>query len=253
MKTRNIILNAAMLLLSISITSCREGYTVPFYIGCLEDAEPYSYRNSEGEMTGYEVDMIQAAADYYGIRVSFVPTTYNDILNQLQKKHHKIDGAVAMIPWTVEQMENFTFVNPSLITTSYCLAVKSGSTSVTTMEDLKGKKIAVMDESLPEGYLLSHADEWGCTVIPYSTFEEETAAVINGTADVMMDDRLMIEYHIKRKNAGLSVVEQGVENIAYGFVTGKNQDKTLRRDIQSGLGGIFDDGTARKIYDKYFD
>jgi len=244
-------LTVALCALLLSLSSCREGYSVPFYIGCLEDAEPYSYRDSNGEITGLEVDMIQAAADYYGIKVSFVPTSYEDIYNQLQKRHHKIDGAVAMIPWTNDRMESFTFVVPSYITTSFCLAVPDGDHLIGSFSDLSGKKLAVKSGSLAEGYALDHCEEWGCTVEEFDSFREEIGSVTEGKADALLEDRFLVEYYIGHYNTPLLILKEGVPNIVYGFVTGKNQDKTLRRDIQEGLYGIIDNGTAEKIISRY--
>lgn len=241
---------AAFFFMLLSFSSCREGYTVPFYIGCLEDAEPYSFRDANGEITGLEVDMIQAAADYYGIRVSFIPTSYEDIYNQLQKKHHKIDGAVAMIPWTIQRMEEYTLVTPSYITTSYCMAV-SDDADLSSFGDLEGKTLAVKSGSLAYAYALDHESDWGCTIEVYDTFQDEIYSVTSGRTDALFEDRLLIDYYIKKHQTPLHILYEGISNIAYAFVTGKDQDKTLRRDIQEGLEGIIEDGTAQAIIDHY--
>jgi len=244
-------LTAFFSILLLSVTSCREGYNIPFYIGCLEDAEPYSYRNANGEITGLEVDMIQAAADYYGIWVSFVPTTYDDIHKQLRKRNHKIDGAAAMIPWTMDRMEDFSFITPSYMTTSFCFAVSDEEYATLFDGDMEGRTLAVKSGSLAEGYALDHLSEWGCTLDVFDTFKDEIESVLSGESDLLLEDRFLVEYHINHNGAQLFVVDKGIPNIVYGFVTGKDQDKTLRRDIQAGLEGIFENGTAQEIILRY--
>jgi polar amino acid transport system substrate-binding protein len=53
-------------------------------------AEPFVMRDANGELTGYSIDLARRFADDLGVKVSFVPTTWSQIVPDLLGNHFDI-------------------------------------------------------------------------------------------------------------------------------------------------------------------
>ncbi|MEI4872684.1 transporter substrate-binding domain-containing protein, partial [Klebsiella pneumoniae] len=47
---------------------------------------PFSYQGGDGQLTGYDIDVINAVGDELGVRVDFVQTPFDSIFAGLQSQ-----------------------------------------------------------------------------------------------------------------------------------------------------------------------
>jgi len=234
-----------------AVSSCREGYTVPFYVGCPSDAEPFSYYDEKGNLTGIEIDLMNAIAEKEGLWFKFISTSQEDVLNELRKKRHKMDCGLGMIEWTIQREDDYSFVNPAYYTSSIALAALKSSDDIKSYQDMNGKVMAVKSRTLIYEYAASIAEEYGFTIKTFEKYSEVINAVETGQADALMEHYPMVKYRIDKNTANLKIVENGPKNLAFAIITQKGEDKTLRSFIFSAFVKMLDDDTVEKIIKKY--
>lgn len=242
-----------ILFFSVAVTalnSCREGYTVPFYVGCSPDSEPFCYIDENGQLKGIEIDFINAVGEDQGIWFDFIQTNQEDLLSELKAKHHKMDCGISMIEWTNERENDYSYVNPAYYTSSIALATVKGS-KISSLDDMSGKIMAVKAASLAEKYASELAAEYGFTVKSFSTYNEVLKAVENGQADACEEHYDIIQYRIDKKGANLQIIDPGVKNISFAIITQKDEDKTLRNYLYEGLANLYLDKKFQVIIDRY--
>jgi len=231
-------------------SSCREGYTVPFYVGCSPNLEPFCYIDGNGQLTGIEIDIINAIGEDQGVKFDFIQSDQPGIFDELLTRWRKMDCGIAMIEWTTDREDYYTFVNPGYFTSSLALATAKGS-GITSLADMSGKIMAVRNWSLAEGYVEELADLYGFTVKTYETCDEVIKAVENGQADACEEHLELIRYRIDKRGAALQIADPGVKNISFAVITEKDEDKTLRGYLFNGLANLIVDKKLDKIIGRY--
>jgi len=232
------------------LSSCKEGFSVPYYVGCPTDAEPFCYYDQNGELTGIEVDLIKAIGEDQGIWLDFIPSTQEESFTELNKRRHKMDCAVGLIEWTTDREDRFTFVSPAYFTSSFSLATAKNS-AISSYQDMNGRTLAVKRGSLAEQYASSISEDYGFTIKTYETYEEIFKAVENGQVDALQEHYALIKYRIDKKQANLKIVDEGVKNLSIAIITEKDEDKTLRKYLFNGLASLYEDDLINRIINKY--
>lgn len=109
---------------------------------------PYSYLDENGEPTGYNIELIQAVADVMGYRVDFQLMTWPEVLSGL--KNGELDLAAGMF-YTQERADTYAFSTKHSVT--YGDIFSRIGDSVSSLEELRGKSVAVLEADIMEEYL----------------------------------------------------------------------------------------------------
>ncbi len=109
---------------------------------------PYSYLDENGEPTGYNIELIQAVADVMGYQVDFQLMTWPEVLSGL--KNGDLDLAAGMF-YTEERAETYAFSTKHSVT--YGDIFSRIGDSVSSLEELRGKSVAVLEADIMEEYL----------------------------------------------------------------------------------------------------
>lgn len=242
----------AIAIFTISFTSsCDNDKTRNLLIVCSEDAEPFAYRDADGELTGFEVELIRAIAADQDFRVKLVPMEFEEIMRQFDKFIPKFDGAISLITWTTERWEGMEFTHP-YFRSGIAAAVKKGVTGVNSMDDLKGKKVVCKSGTTIHEYADFLKDSIGFTVTPYKKVDDAFAAVTSGQADVILEEYPLIHYRIYTKGADLDLAFKGDTQFTFNLAVNKSENFSLIRMFNDGLLNLEEDGTYDSILNKYF-
>jgi ABC-type amino acid transport substrate-binding protein len=149
------------------------------------DYPPLSIVNSDGQAGGFTVDLLRAALKETGREVTFKVGPWAEIKQELA------DGKLEVLPLvgrTPEREALFDFTIPYL-TLHGALFVRQDTTDIQTLDDLKGKRVAVMKGDNAEEYvrrvrLSEH-------IITTGSFEEAFQMLSAGRADAVIAQKLM--------------------------------------------------------------
>ena len=215
------------------------------------DYPPYSYRNDEGEIGGFDVEMAQAVCDYYGWEYEAVPFNWDAKDAELNAKScdciwsgFTMNGREDDYLWSIPYSDN-----------TQMIMVKKDS-GISSLADLAGKNVGVQTST--SAYDLLNDEEGQAELAKtfaslevYDTytiaFNDLKAGAIQAIAiDVTSGTYLMsgeTDYEFLSEALGS-------EQYAIGF---RKDDQELCDKINAALQALSEDGTIDKIGQKYPD
>lgn len=114
-------------------------------VGVKQDYAPFGFRNSEGNLVGYDVDIARAFAERIGVPAELVPVTS---ANRLQKlRRGEIDVVVATMGDTRSRRELVHMVEPHYYGDGANVLLASGS-GISGWADLRGKTLCTLQGAL---------------------------------------------------------------------------------------------------------
>lgn len=242
---------AIALTFAMIFSSCNNDKTKNLLIACSDSAEPFAYKDAAGDLTGFEIELLQAIAADQGFTIKFVPMEFEEIMKQFDRKVPKLDAAISLITMTTERWEGMEFTHP-YFKSSMAAAVKKGVTGINSIEDFKGKKVVCKSGTTLHEYAEFIKDSIGFTVTPYQKVEDAFAAVTSGSADVILEEYPLIHYRIFTKGADLDLAFKGAPQFTFNVAVNKGENYSFIAMFNDGLLRLEKDGTYKSIMNKYF-
>lgn len=222
-----------------------EGKT--FVIGTDTTFAPFEFRDSNGEMTGIDMDLMRAIADSQGFEVEIRSLGFNAALQALSSG--QVDGVIAGMSITDERKAIYDFSEP-YFESGVQMAVDENDDTVKGYEDLAGKTVTAKTGSEGETYAKSIADQYGFQVNSLDQSATMYELVKSGNAVAVFDDYPVLAYGIAQNN-GLKTVTEKVPGGSYGFAVNKGDNPELLAAFNDGLAELKANGEYQKILDEY--
>lgn len=169
---------------------------------------PFEYIADSETPVGSDIDLAQAIADKWGVKLEIVNAAFDTLPQYLD--NGSVDVVIAAMTITDERKEQMDFSDPYTISAQYII-VKDSDDSIQTIEDLAGKKTAVHLGTTGD-LLVSGEIEKGCLkdtgaeVVQYKNLAEGCLALQQGTVDAVMLDILPAQNYCA-VNEGLKCFE----------------------------------------------
>ncbi|WP_149956157.1 amino acid ABC transporter substrate-binding protein/permease [Zafaria cholistanensis] len=218
-----------------------------FVIGTDTTFAPFEFRDSSGELTGIDMDLIRAIAESQGFEVEIRSLGFNAALQALSS--NQVDGVIAGMSITDERRQIYDFSEP-YFESGVQMAVDQDDTTITGYQDLAGKTVVAKTGSEGEAYAKSIADQYGFTVNSLDQSATMYEAVKSGNAVAVFDDYPVLAYGVAQNN-GLKTVTEKVPGGSYGFAVNKGQNPELLAAFNTGLAQLKASGEYQRILDKY--
>lgn len=206
---------------------------------------PFVFKGTGNEIVGFDIDVIKAVAKVAGMTIEFQTMPFDGMIPALQA--NTVDAAVAAMTITPERAQTVSFSRP-YFKAGLAIAVRQDNATITNLDSLKGKKIAVQigTTGAKKARSISGAEVREFDSAPL-TFQE----LANGNVDAAIHDAPAIQEAIKTGNIkSIKVVGELVTEEYYGFALPKNSPNL--NAINTALTKIISDGTYAQIYKKWF-
>lgn len=209
---------------------------------------PFEFKEG-GEYKGIDIDLINAIAESQGFEIELKPMDFGGIIPALQAG--QLDVAIAGMSITDKRKKVVDFSDP-YFDAGLSLVVSESNSEIKTVDDLKGKTVAVKKGTTGADYAVKNKDKLGIAKITQfddspSMFQE----VANGNADVLIEDYPVIAYAIKQKDLGLKIVGDRLNGDQYGIAVLKGENQDLLEKINKGLAELKENGKYQEILDTY--
>lgn len=196
------------------------------------------------KLTGFEVELAEAAAQKMGLKVEWKALPFDGLLTGLQQD--RWDLVIASHGITPERAKAVTFTEPH-----YCSGgvIVSKGGKVKTVADLKGKTVVAQTGT---SYLENVAKIDGVKQVKnYPKDDDARNAVLTRRADAQVTDRfLALEYNKKNADKGLQLGDMVFEErIASAVQLGNTE---LANEWNKTLAGMLEDGSYQALSEKYF-
>lgn len=221
------------------------GYII---VGLDDTFAPMGFRDNDGNLVGFDVDLAKAVGELLGVEVRFQPIDWDSKVLELNA------GTIDMI-WngltiTDSRLEEMSF-SSAYLANNQIIITKKDST-IDTIDDLIGKKVGVQISSASEDAVTASSifTELG-EFVKYDTFNAALLELSNGTIDAVVIDEIMGRYVISQTNDLYQVATEnfGVETYGVGF---RLESTNIRDQINEALQTLVDNGSAAVISNEWF-
>ncbi len=238
---------AAMLCL-FCVVSCNKASTPgdsmpPLRLAMSGAYRPLSMTDANGDLVGFDADIASEVARRLGRKPELVQTEWAGIQAGLQtSKYDLICGSMAITPARLEAMY---FSLPYYISGAQ-VYVRKG------VDKLDGMRIGVTESTTYEEYIENHPDEFpDCDVLRYDSEAQIVNAMNTDKIDGFVSDRIVGGFYIKEGGAGDIVPFGDLLYHEYLGIAARKDSAKLVHDVNDALRAMVDDGTYKKIYEKW--
>ncbi|HRL03035.1 MAG TPA: amino acid ABC transporter substrate-binding protein [Vitreoscilla sp.] len=206
---------------------------------------PFTFRNEKGELTGYDVDVMNEVGKRLGVKVEYKETQWDAIFAGLNS--NRFDLIANQVGVNDERKAKYEFSQPYTYSRPV-VVTRADDASITKFEDIKGKKTA---QSLTSNYG-KMAEKYGADITGVEGLAQAIELLKQKRIDLTLNDELAILDFLKTKgDAGLKIALRGDDVETMAFVFNKGNDKAIA-EINKQLDAMHQDGTFAKISTKYF-
>ena len=201
--------------------------------------------NEDGNPTGIDVDLATEAFKRLGYRVEVVYIDWEK--NKELLESGTIDCIMAC--FSMEgRLDDYKWAGP-YIASRQVIAVNEDS-DIYTLDDLKGKNVAVQSTTKPEGILLEGNYDVG-NLISLNHRELIFTFLQKGYVDAIGAHEESIIQYMKDYNANFRILEEPLMKVGVGVAFSKNDKRNLCEKLDQTLNKMRKDGTSKKIIGKY--
>jgi len=192
--------------------------------------KPFAYYE-DGELKGFEVDLVREIGKRMNVRVEFVTTTWNDLIPSVL--NGKCNCACCVM--TEERRVFVNFTDPYLETWQVLLS-KEG------LKEIDGKRVGVLRGSDGQSLALTLGNSGvKFDLRVFDSLDSALSSLDRGEIDVLIIDNYLAPKGYK------TVGKYNVQ--VYAFAV---KDEKIAEAINTTLKSIKEDGTYDRIYEKWF-
>ncbi|MGO3602450.1 MAG: amino acid ABC transporter substrate-binding protein [Enterococcus malodoratus] len=266
MKLKKIVLGMVAVLTLVTLTACGKKEASgddswktiekdkKVTIGLDDTFVPMGFKDEDGKIVGFDVDLAKAVFKEYDIKAEFQPIDWSMKENELE------NGTIDLI-WngytvTKSREKKVLFTDP-YAQNEQVLVTKKDS-NITKAEDMKGKILGAQEGS--SGYeafnnqaktLKDIVKDNDATL--YASFNEAMIDLENGRINGLLIDKVYADYYLKQANKlnDYNIFSVGFKNENFA-VGARKGDKELVKKINSAFKELLENGKYGEISKKWF-
>lgn len=217
---------------------------------------PLEYKNQDGSLTGFGVDIADALCAEIKAKCVWVESSWDGMIPGLLAR--KFDAIASSMTVTPKRQTQIAFTD-KVSNAPARLVIKRGSDLQPTVESLKGKRVGVEQGSTQEAFAKAVWGSKGVDVLSYQNQDQVYADLVVGRLDASLQGAIQASHGFLDTPRGKDYQFAGgnlehPEFFGVGDGIGlRKDDVELREDLNKALATILANGTYKHINDKYFD
>lgn len=224
-----------------------------YVIGLDDTFAPMGFRDDQGELVGFDIDLSQAVADVLGYTFEYQPIDWS------VKEQELNAGNIDMI-WNgygvTPDREELVLMSDVYIEDTQIIVTKSDTEPIQNLDELIGKKVTtqssstalqIMDAEWPQE-VLDGIEE----LVLYPNYNNSFQDLDAGRVDAVVVGGVYGNYVVNLRGEekyNVFLDESAVEPMAVGM---RKSDTEFAEDINDALSEIKENGTYDEIYRKWF-
>ena len=216
---------------------------------------PFNFKDENDELTGYDIDVVKEIDKRLDdMEFDFIAAQWDSLF--LGMESQKYDMIADQISKDAEREEKYSFSENSYFSSVTSLIVREDNDTITTMEDLEGKKVGVsVGTSFAKIFEKYNAEHDNAITIQY--YEGNIVSVLQdieaGRLDATINDKVIATENIKDLGLKLKTVGEPIAVVPSYFVFRKGSEpEELRKKVDEALTEMKSDGTLSEISTKWF-
>ncbi|HHU51377.1 MAG TPA: amino acid ABC transporter substrate-binding protein [Firmicutes bacterium] len=220
-----------------------------FVLGLDDSFPPMGYRDENGEITGFDIDLAKEVCARLQINLKVQPISWDAKEQELNTKN--IDCIWNGLTITEERKKTILFSEPYM-DNRQILVVRADS-KLNSLSDLAGKRLGLQAGSSAMD-ALNGAPEFKDHLAEVVEFDDNMTALMDlemGGLDAVLMDEIVARFYIQQKNKSYLVLDEALASEEYGIGFRKS-DSELRDKVQAALEEMAADGSLAEISTKWF-
>jgi cystine transport system substrate-binding protein len=208
---------------------------------------PFTFHEGgNGDLTGYDVEVMEAVGEELGVEVEFEETQWDAIFAGLDAG--RFDVVANQVTIDDDRREDYDFSEPYTYSAGV-IVVNEGDDSISSFEDLEGRTTA---QSLTSNWH-ELAEESGADIEAIEGWAQAVTLLQQGRVDATINDELtFLDYEASEGgDTGLEVAARTEEQSESAFAFRKGSED-LAAAFDEALTTLHEDGTLAEIAEKYF-
>ncbi len=223
-------------------------------IGLDDTFVPMGFRQKNGQLAGYDIDLAKAVFKLYGVKADFQPIEWS--MKETEMKNQTIDLIWNGYSVTPERKKQVAFSDDYLV--NHQILVTKVKDNVTKLSDMAGKSLGVQTGSsgaaaldgqpkLLKRYIKNQ------TPVLYDTFNEAFLDLNAGRIQGIFMDEVYARYYVAHQSDPKAYRILTGDFDAEAFAVGmRKSDTVLREKINAGFKVLKQNGTVAKLQKKWF-
>ena len=254
-------LAAALIFATLIATACGENesenvdnmnYKKVLVIGIDDEFAPMGFRDEQGKIIGFDVDLAEEAAKRLGVQIEFKSISWDN------KEQEITSGNVDLI-WngldiTDKREEYMIFSKPYMDNRQILLIRKDDEQEINSLSDLEEKIVGTQAGSNSEDYI-NEDEELKNSFAEFKTYRNVKKGfelLRNRELDVLIIDEIAGRYEMIRHPDTFKTVELTIGDVTEFGIGFEKNNVELRDKVQEVFNDMIRDGTAKKISEKWF-
>ena len=163
------------------------------------DYPPFEFKtlvDGKDQVVGSDIKLAQAIANELGVKLEVTTMSFDNVLSSLQSG--KADLAISGISVTDERKKTFDFSDPYYETQNAIIVRKDQESTYSSLDALKGKKVAVQKGTIEEGLAKKQLKD--STVISLTAMGEAINEVKSGQVDAVDLEKPVAEGYVAQNS-----------------------------------------------------
>ncbi|WP_242223374.1 ABC transporter substrate-binding protein [Shinella zoogloeoides] len=213
---------------------------------------PFNVLESDGTLTGFDVDIAKALCEEMKADCTFVAQDWDGIIPGLIAK--KYDAIIASMSITAERKEKVDFSKKYYNTPPAIIVPKDSEIKEATPEALAGKSLGAQGSTTHSNYAQAHMKDSELKMYP--TSDEYKLDIANGRIDAAIDDVVVLSEWLKTddgaccKLLGTLPIDPVINGEGAGIAVRKGDP--LADKFTAAIAAIRASGKYQEINAKYF-
>ncbi|MGI6152749.1 MAG: amino acid ABC transporter substrate-binding protein [Christensenellaceae bacterium] len=223
-----------------------------FLMGLDDSFPPMGFRDENGDLVGFDIDLARAVAEHMGIEVELVPIDWST--KELELDSGNIDVIWNGYTITDERKEKVLMSEPYMENMQVIL-VKEDS-EIQALADLEGAKIAVQEGSSAQSLLTEDAsmadllasfDE----LVGFKDYVTALLDIDSGQAQGLAVDLVVADYYMAKKPGEYRILDETLAPEQYG-IGFRKADQAFHDAMMQALKEMKEDGAAAAVSNVWF-
>ena len=218
-------------------------------IGLDDTFAPMGFRDENGELVGFDIDLATAVCEELGVEAVFQPINWS--AKEMELSTGKVDCLWNGLSITPERQETMSMTNAYL--NNKIIVMTNEGVTLASKEDLANYNIGVQAESSSLEVVM--ADEVYDTIkdkiAEYDTYDQVIMDMQAGRIDAMIVDEVLGQYKNTQLGGifGVAPFDFGDDLYAIGF---RKSDTELTEAVNNAISACIESGKAAEISEKWF-
>jgi len=216
-----------LIILVLSISACINSNSFntlkedTLTVGVFKHAPPAVYEEN-GELKGYEVELVEEIAKKMGLKVEYKEYLFPDLLNAV--KNSEVDCAISDIAITTEREKIVSFTRAYSKTDIILVSLKNSD--INSLTDITNRKMGVTKGTVQDDKAVELSKSIPMDIVRYNNHDECYNALLTGKVDALVNEENNFN---TVQNSNLKVIDEHLGTVYCGIAVNKNNKVLLSK------------------------